>query len=66
MKVTVNGKEIPMRADQTVQELLIDLGMGGRAVAVELNREVVPRQQHFETSLQDGDMIEIVTLVGGG
>lgn len=66
MKVMVNGKETPMRPDQSVQELLVDLGMGGRAVAVELNREVVPRQQHPETPLQDGDVIEIVTLVGGG
>ena len=66
MKVMVNGKETPMRPDQSVQELLVDLGMGGRAVAVELNREVVPRRQHPETPLHDGDILEIVTLVGGG
>ena len=66
MIVTVNGKEIPTRPGQSVRDLLDEMGMGQRAVAVELNKEVVPRQQHPETPLQDGDIMEIVTLVGGG
>ena len=47
-------------------ELVEQLGLGKAAVAVEVNREVVPRRAHAQTPLREGDRIEVVTLVGGG
>lgn len=46
--------------------LLGQLGFAGQRVAVERNREVVPRAEHDSTELRDGDRIELVTFVGGG
>jgi len=66
MKLTVNGETREMPDNQTVRDLVVDLGLGKAVVAVELNRQVVPRKQHDDTPLGDGDVIEIVTLVGGG
>ena len=50
----------------TVAELLEQLGLQRKVVAVEVNLQVVPRPQHAETVLSAGDRVEIVTLVGGG
>jgi sulfur carrier protein len=46
--------------------LLAELARDSKKVAVEVNEEVVPREQHAERELRDGDRVEIVTLVGGG
>jgi len=46
--------------------LIDELGMKGDRVAVELNRQIVPRAQWNDTRLQDGDRLEIVHFVGGG
>ena len=66
MRLTVNGQERRCDDPRNVRELVVELGLGDAAVAVELNRRVVPRRQHEATALQDGDVLEIVTLVGGG
>ena len=47
-------------------ELLEALGLAGRRVAVERNKSIVPRAEHANTSIQEGDVIEIVSFVGGG
>ncbi len=64
-KLTVNGETRETPA-QTLAELLAELGLDGRPVAVELNKNVIPRKQHADTPLQPGDQLELVTLVGGG
>lgn len=61
----VNGKPTQTNAS-TVKDLLDELGLAGQAVAVELNQDVVPKSQHEQTELTDGDRLELVTLVGGG
>ena len=66
MKFKVNGKQHETQGTQTVRELVESLGLGKAAVAVELNREVVPRRAHETTTLSEGDVLELVTLVGGG
>lgn len=66
MNLTVNGESRPAADGATVRSLLVELGMGEQPAAVELNRAVVPRSKHELTELKDGDVIEIVTLVGGG
>ena len=66
MKLFVNGEERPLVGVATLAELIDQLGMKGDRVAVELNREIVPRAQWNDTRLQDGDRLEIVHFVGGG
>jgi sulfur carrier protein len=61
----VNGETRDVPAGTTVSELLDLLEITGR-VAVERNRDVVPRADHARTVLVDGDHIELVTFVGGG
>ncbi len=66
MRIVVNGDEREVAANITVQELLADLDVKTRAVAVERNLEIVPAAAHNECTLCEGDRLEIVTLVGGG
>ncbi len=65
MRVVINGREQAVGA-RTVEDLVRDLQLDGRPVAVELNREVVPKARFRETALREGDRLEIVSLVGGG
>jgi len=65
MQLTVNGEKSDFSVTR-VDELLAALGLAGQAVAVELNEAVVPKKLHAETALNDGDVLELVTLVGGG
>jgi sulfur carrier protein len=66
MRITVNGeaRDVPDRT--TVARLLATLPTAGGPVAVEVNREIVPRSLHADRALAEGDAVEIVTLVGGG
>lgn len=66
MNIIVNGQTRQVADGLTVAELLDELKLGTRYVAVEVNLEVVPRQTHAQRQLADGDRLEIVTLVGGG
>lgn len=65
MQLQINGETRDVRA-ASVRELMLELGFGDQPVAVELNRQVVPRRRHDDTALHDGDCLEVVTLVGGG
>jgi sulfur carrier protein len=64
--VVINGQTRTVVQGTTVAGLIGELGFGDRRVAVERNREVVPRAQHATTYLAAGDRLEIVTFVGGG
>jgi thiazole synthase len=64
--ITVNGEPRPLDTPLTVADLLRQLGQDPRRVAVEVNREVVPRARQGDHPLAGGDAVEIVTLVGGG
>ena len=66
MTIVVNGESQPVEPGQTVAGLLVALRLDPTRVAVEHNRELVPRARHAETKLSDRDVLEIVTLVGGG
>lgn len=66
MQIVVNGEPRDVADGTTVEALLADLGIDRRRIAVERNREIVPRAQHGATPLAPGDRIEIVTMVGGG
>src|SRR6266568_7618835 len=64
--ITLNGEPRSFPASLTVSQLLESLGQARRPVAVEVNREVVPAAQHGARKLDEGDAVEVVTLVGGG
>lgn len=66
IKVVVNGESHEIPVGSTVADLVVRLGLGGKPVAVEMNRAVVPRARHPETTLVEGDRLELVTFVGGG
>jgi thiamine biosynthesis protein ThiS len=66
MKLTINGEDREFRADLTVASLLVELGLKPDRVAVELNRDLLPRDRWTTTPLNDGDKLEIVHFVGGG
>lgn len=64
--VSVNGESIGLSEGTTVAELVQRLNLGRGACAVELNRRVVPKRDHVACVVDDGDVVEVVTLVGGG
>ena len=66
IEITVNGASRRVAAGLTVADLIAELGLTGRRVAVERNRDVVPRAQHEAVRLEPGDQLELVTFVGGG
>jgi thiamine biosynthesis protein ThiS len=66
MTIRVNGQTMTLETACTVSELLDRLELAGGPCAVEVNTEVVPKRNHDERRLADGDTVEIVTLVGGG
>ena len=66
MHITVNGDALEVPDDLTVMGLVAHLGLTSGPVAVERNREVVPRAEHDVTRVVDGDQLEIVHFVGGG
>lgn len=66
MRVQVNGEPREVAAGSTIVALLTSLGLSDRPVAVERNTEIVPRAQHAQTLLAEGDTLELVVFVGGG
>src|ERR1700756_4121041 len=67
MKIQINGEERDFNAaSHTLAALVDSLGMKPDRVAIELNRDIVPRDQWTNTTLTDGDKLEVVHFVGGG
>ena len=64
--LTVNGESRTVDDGTSITNLLDVLSIEQQRVAVAVNGEVVPRREHPETLLADGDQIEIVRMVGGG
>lgn len=64
--VQVNGEPRGLPAGATVADLLAAIGLDARKVAVERNREIVPRSAYATTGLAEADVIEIVHFIGGG
>jgi len=64
--VTVNGVARNVENAQTIADLVAQLGLTGKRIAVERNGEVVPRSRYADTPLARGDHLEIVGAVGGG
>ncbi|QXI16100.1 sulfur carrier protein ThiS [Pseudomonas hamedanensis] len=66
MRIQLNGESFELPDGETVAGLITRLDLTGRRVAVELNLDIVPRSQHADTPLNDGDNVEVVHAIGGG
>jgi sulfur carrier protein len=66
IQVSVNGEPREFAAALTFSQLLGELDLGGKRLAIERNGEIVPRSRFGEARLADGDRIEVVIAVGGG
>jgi sulfur carrier protein len=66
MQIQLNGDSLEVQQGASITALLEQIELGERRVAVELNLEIVPRSQHAETVLKDGDRVEVVHAIGGG
>jgi thiazole synthase len=64
--LVVNGEPLRLPAGLSLPDLIAHLGLAPERVAIERNREIVPRNRWAETWLADGDSLEIVHFVGGG
>ena len=66
LRITVNSEVLAVAAGSSVADLLERLGVATPRVAVERNRDILPRASYRETELAEGDVFEVVELVGGG
>ena len=66
ISITINGEHRRFAAPLNCAELLKELELAGKRVAVERNGEIVPRSRYAETRIASGDRLEIVGAVGGG
>ncbi|MBQ0831720.1 sulfur carrier protein ThiS [Marinobacter sp.] len=66
MQVQVNGEAIELPAGATVAALVEKMALTGKRLAVEVNEDIVPRSQHAEFALNNGDRVEVVHAIGGG
>lgn len=66
MQISVNGDTLEMRDGASLTELVEQMGLTGKRIAIELNAEIIPRSEHAGTALTQGDNVEIVHAIGGG
>ena len=66
MQIYLNGEPRVVAGALNIAALLADLGLADKRVAVEVNREIVPRSRHGVHALQDQDRVEVVNAIGGG
>ncbi|WP_339844042.1 sulfur carrier protein ThiS [uncultured Halopseudomonas sp.] len=66
MQIQLNGDPFVLDSATTLTDLIEQLGLTGKRLAIELNLEIVPRSEHSQTVLTEGDRIEIVHAIGGG
>ena len=62
----VNGKPVELPRPTPLLDYVSRLGVDPRAIAVEVNGDILPREAYPDRTLQDGDVVEIVRMVGGG
>lgn len=66
MNITLNGEARQVPDNCSAAQLIEELGLAGRRIALEVNHEIVPRSRYTEQTLQAGDKVEIVHAIGGG
>lgn len=66
MQVLVNGDAMELPTGATIATLIENMSLEGKRLAVEVNEDIVPRSQHAEFTLSEGDRVEVVHAIGGG
>ncbi|MBU1627485.1 sulfur carrier protein ThiS [bacterium] len=66
MEITVNGEKLSIETAITMSNLLDELNIKREALAVELNKNILPKSEYDTKIIIDGDMLEIIQFVGGG
>ena len=66
MQVIVNGKKLNLPAGTTLRQLIDEQKVNPAAIAVELNRAVIPKAKFSQVVLKENDRVEIISFVGGG
>ena len=66
MNILLNGEAREIAEGTLLSQLIEQLDLHGKRLAVEINKEIIPRSQHAEYAIKDGDNIEIVHAIGGG
>jgi sulfur carrier protein len=66
MNIVLNGREEDVASDATLADLVASAGFAGKRVAIEVNREIVPRGDYPARRLAAGDRVEVVHAIGGG
>ena len=66
MQITVNGQPRQLAAKATITQLLVELGLDQKRIAIEVNKDVISRSNHNKFQLTEGDYVEIIQAVGGG
>ncbi len=66
MSARINGKDVDVGGGTRLLDYLARIGVDPRAVAVEHNGEILQRADYDRATLRDGDVVEIVRMVGGG
>ena len=66
VSITVNGRAVEIESSMSVEQLLDTVDVPPNYLAVEVNGDVVPREDYTITTVSAGDDVEVVTLVGGG
>lgn len=66
MQITLNGQPIMLAESVNIVDLLEELDLAGKRLAVEINEEIIPKSRHASTLLKANDSVEIVHAIGGG
>lgn len=66
MQITLNGEEHSLPDETFLNQLIEQLDIQGKRIAVEINQEIIPRGEHASYKIKAGDKIEIVHAIGGG
>ena len=66
MRIVLNGREQNVDSGATIADLIAASGLAGKRVAIEVNREIVPRSDYARRALVADDRVEVVHAIGGG
>ena len=64
--VLLNGKQFNLEQEKTIAQLLSDIGVNIERVVVELNKEIIVREDFARINIKDDDTVEVISFVGGG
>ncbi len=62
----VNGEKMSFNQDMTIKELILQLNLNPQTIVVEVNLNIIPKDQYVSTNLNQDDKVEIINFVGGG